>query len=167
MKKQVKLDEEFQKIINDIITNKEFLRRKEFLHHGDISVYEHSLKVSYKAYKMAKFWHTDYESAAIAGLLHDFYEKPWQEDKTKHKFFEQHGFTHAKNSLVNTQKHFKEYLTPQIENAILRHMFPLNIIPPKYAIGWIVTLSDKIVSLEVFRYPSKLLMLIGISKRKK
>lgn len=160
------IDKEYAQIVNEIINHPEFQKRKKFLHHGDISVYEHSLKVSQKAYSIAKFFHADYKSAAIAGLLHDFYEKPWQEDKEKHKFFEQHGFTHAKNSYDNAHKYFKEYMNPQIENAILRHMFPLNIKPPKYKVGWIVTLADKLVSLEVFKYPSKLLMLLGIKTNK-
>ncbi len=161
-----KNDKEFEKIVNEIITDPEFQKRKKFLHHGDISVYEHSLKVSKKAYSIAKFFHADCKSAAIAGILHDFYEKPWQEDVEKHKFFEQHGFTHAKNSYKNAQKYFKNYLNPQIENAILCHMFPLNIKPPKYKVGWIVTLADKLVSLEVFKYPSKLFMLLGIKIHK-
>ena len=88
-----------------------------------------------------------------------------QEDKEKHKFFEQHGFTHAKNSLNNCHKYFNQYLNVEIEDAILRHMFPLNIKPPKYKIGWVVTLADKMVSMEVFKYPKMLLLLLGIRIR--
>ena len=162
--KKKEFDPEFMSIIYDIICHEEFQKRKKFAHHGEISVYEHSLKVSYRSYKIAKFFHLNYHDAAIAGILHDFYERPWQEIKEKQKFFEQHGFTHAQNSLNNCRKYFKQYLNLQIENAILRHMFPLNIRPPRYRIGWVVTTADKIVSLEVFRYPRKLLNLIGIKK---
>ena len=164
MKKKEYIDTEFNNITNNIVKHEEFQKRKNFAHHGDISVYEHSLKVAYRSYKIAKFFHINYQDAAIAGLLHDFYEKPWQEIKEKQKFFQQHGFTHARNSLENCRKYFNEYLNPQIENAILRHMFPLNIRPPRYKIGWVVTISDKIVSLEVFKYPKKLLNLIGLKK---
>ena len=165
MKRKEKKDLEYNLIIKDIINSEEFQKRKNFSHHGKISVYDHSLSVSKKAYKIAKFFKLDYKSAAIAGLLHDFYEKPWQDDKTKYPFFKQHGFTHAQNALINSQKYYHEYLNETIENAILRHMFPLNIVPPKYKVGWIVTLSDKIVSMEVFKYPSMLLLLLGIKIR--
>ena len=40
---------------------------------------------------IAKKLKVDYKSAAIGGLLHDFYTKPWQEDTEKKKFFEKHG----------------------------------------------------------------------------
>ena len=167
MKAKIKADYENEKIIKEIINHPEFQRRKDFKHHGDISVYEHSLKVSQKAYSLAHLFKVNPLDAAIAGLLHDFYEKPWQEDTEKHKLLKKHGFTHAKNALKNAQKYFKEYLTPEIENAISQHMFPLNKIPPKHKVGWVVNLADKIVSFEVFKHPSKLPGLVGIKIKKK
>ena len=160
-------EEEFETIIKKIKNSEEFQKRKQYKHHDKITVYDHSLNVSKKAYRIAKIFHTDYKSAAIAGLLHDFYENPWQEDNTKRKFFQKHGFTHAKNALYNSKKHFEEYMKPKIENAILRHMFPLNIRPPKYSTGWIVTLADKIVSLEVFKHPKSWPRLVGIKIKRK
>ena len=162
-----KKDKEFEGIISEILNKHEFQKRKKYKHHDKITVYDHSLSVSWKAYKIAKLFHCDYKSAAIAGILHDFYEYPWQEDTVKRKFFKKHGFTHAENALINSRRYYKEYLNPKIENAILRHMFPLNIVPPKYATGWIVTLADKIVSFEVFKYPKSWLSLIGIRKKSK
>ena len=44
MKKEEK--KEFYKIVASIINNKEFQRRKTFKHHGDESVFDHSLKVA-------------------------------------------------------------------------------------------------------------------------
>ena len=44
-------------------------------------------------------------------------------------------------------------------------MFPLNKIPPKYAEGWIVNIADKYVSLEVFKHPKSLPMLVGIKRK--
>ena len=34
-------------------------------------------------------------------------------------------------------------ISPKEENIILRHMFPLTPVPPKYKEGWVVTLCDK------------------------
>ena len=50
----------------------EFLKLKKCEHHG-ISRFDHSLKVSYKAYKFAKKNNLDYKAVAVGGLLHDFF----------------------------------------------------------------------------------------------
>lgn len=85
MKKQ-NLPEEFIEIISPILEHPEFQRRKTYAHHGKVSVYEHCLAVSYVAYRFAKKVNADYRSAAIGGLLHDFYDSPWQENTQKKKF---------------------------------------------------------------------------------
>jgi uncharacterized protein len=41
-------------------------------------------------------------------------------------------------------------MNKRISNIILRHMFPLNIVPPRYIEGWVVTYVDKKVSMDVF-----------------
>ena len=134
--------------------NKEFIKRKEYNHHYNESVYEHSLKVSFDAFCIAKKYKLDYKSVAIAGLLHDFYDKPWQEDKEKKPFLKKHGFVHAYEAKINANKYFKEYMNPKIENCIERHMFPLNKIPPKYLEGWLIVLVDKADSMEFLIHPS-------------
>ena len=50
----------------------EFLELKKCEHHG-ISRFEHSIKVSYNAYKFAKKHNLDYKEVAVGGLLHDFF----------------------------------------------------------------------------------------------
>lgn len=158
---------EWEEIVYPILTSKIFFKRRTFRHHGDITVYEHCIHVSRMSYRIAKKLHLDYKSAAIAGLLHDLYTTPWQEDTTKKPFFEQHGFTHARDALKNSQRYFGNYLNPKIENAILRHMFPLNITPPRYSTGYIVTLADKIISLEVITQPEVIVKTFGFYKRSK
>ena len=49
-------------------------------------------------------------------------------------------------------------MNKKVENIILRHMFPLNIVPPKYLESWLITLTDKYVSLEVVPYLLKKLV---------
>ena len=147
-------EEEFLDIVNPILNNKEFLRRKKYKHHGNTSVYEHSFAVSYYAYMMAKKLHLNRKkirNVAIAGMLHDFYYKDWTKIKEKKPLFQRHGFVHAKEAKDNSIKHFPSLMNKRIENAIERHMFPLNITPPKYIEGWLVTISDKYVSMDVIK----------------
>lgn len=156
---------EYYNIIYDILKNSEFQKRKKYKHHGDITVYDHSLAVSKLSYIIAKKLKCDYKSAAIGGLLHDFYKEPWQENKEKKSFFKKHGFTHAKDAMDNSYIYFNNLMNSKIENIILRHMFPLNKIPPKYIEGWIVNLSDKYISLEVFKNYKFLYRLLGLKSR--
>ena len=145
---------EYYEIIHEILQSDEFQKRKQYKHHGDISVYDHSLAVSKLAYLLAKKMNKDYKSAAIGGLLHDFYDKPWQDNNEKKPLLKKHGFVHAKEALKNSQKYFKEYMNDIIENSIERHMFPLNITPPKYIEGWLLVLIDKVDSIDFLIHPS-------------
>ena len=142
----------------------EFLKRKKFHHHENESVYDHSMAVSYSAYKYAKKHKLDYKSVAIGGLLHDFYYKDWQINKEHKSFFKMHGFVHAREALENSKKYFPQLMNAKVEDIIVKHMFPLNIIPPKYKESWIVSISDKIVSLEAIKEPVFFLALFGIKK---
>ena len=155
---------EYYKITQEIINHPEYKKRKEYAHHGDVTVYDHSISVSKLGYKIAKKLKCDYKSVAISGLLHDFYLEPWQTSKEKKPFFKRHGFVHAKEAYDNSIKYFPEYMDNKTLNSILRHMFPLNKIPPKYLEGWIITVADKIVSTEVILNPSFFKYLVGFRK---
>lgn len=155
---------EYYRIVNKVLNHPEFQRRKMYEHHGPITVYDHSLAVSKTAYYLAKLLRRDYEAAALGGLLHDFYYNPWQNQTEKKPFFEKHGFVHAREARDNARKYFPEYMNPKVENVILRHMFPVNKIPPKYIEGWIVTLADKYVSCEVIFHPTFFKYLVGFRR---
>ena len=162
------LDSEYLSIVSNILNNEEFMRRKEYKHHGDISVYDHSLRVSYLSYKFAKkFKNVNEKDVAVGGLLHDFYYKPWMNDTGKRKFFKKHGFVHAREALENSKIFFSDELNIVREDIILKHMFPLNIRLPKYKESWIITLFDKLVSLEVIKEPSFFISLFNINFKKK
>lgn len=130
---------------SEIITSEEFLQEKNFSHHGNISVYEHSIQVArysvFLADKMKK--NIDRQSLIRGALLHDYYLYDWHIRDKSHRL---HGLFHAKTSYNNASRDFD---INQIEkDIILRHMFPLNLIPPKTQEGWLVCLADKIVSIE-------------------
>ena len=124
------------------------------------------MEVSFKSYKYAYKCYANVKVCAIGGLLHDFYPYAWQYSEElnnydssylerlsrKESFFKKHGFTHAKEAYYNYLKYFKEYEDERVSNCIIRHMFPLNIIPPKYLESWIVTIADKSASLKDTAY---------------
>lgn len=165
MKRVLDKNSDYYKIIKGIIEAPEFIKRKNYRHHGEISVYEHSISVSMVSYLVAQKINIQFGKqifnevdVAVGGILHDFYYNDYTKDKTKKPFFKQHGFVHAREALENSKIHFPEYLNKRIENIIVRHMFPLNIIPPKYKEAWLITMVDKYVSMEVFPYLCKKLV---------
>lgn len=160
---------DFEIIVKEIINSSEFEKRKTYEHHYNESVYQHSMKVGYLSYKICKKLKLDYQSAAIGGLLHDFYEEPWLINgkcniKEKQPLFKKHGFTHAKNGAENAKKYYPQLVNKNVENIIQRHMFPLNITPPKYLEGWVVVLVDKYVSLSIFKQIKFLPKYLGFEK---
>ena len=149
------LIKEHHEIIKDIIKHPEYQKRKKFAHHYNESVYEHCYRVSFDAFCFAKKHKLNYKDAAIAGILHDFYYKPWQDNIDRNvPLFKKHGFVHAHEALENSRKYFGDYLNPVIENAIERHMFPLNKVPPKHKIGWLIVVIDKKDSMSFMAHPS-------------
>ena len=161
LKKNSKKDQEYLKIVKNILDSPEFLKRKEFMHHYNESVYAHVLKVSYDCYRIGKKFKLDYKALAIAGLLHDFYPHPWQVKKRSTPFFKKHGFVHAHEARVNAEKFFPELMNEKIASMIETHMFPLNICLPKSKEAWLLTLVDKADSLEFLMHP---LLFTGIKK---
>ena len=159
--------QEFLDIVSPIINNEEFLKRKNYAHHENESVYDHSMKVAFSSYLCAKKLKLDYKSVAIGGLLHDFYYEDWQNKHVHKKFFQMHGFVHARQALENSKKVFPELMNKKIENIILRHMFPLNIVPPKYKESWIVSIMDKKCSMYILKYPKSYLKYIGVRRSHK
>lgn len=158
--------DEYYNLIKPVLTNKEFLRRKNFPHHGDITVFDHCLAVSWLAFKLAKRFSGNVQDAAIGGLLHDFYPTPWQDKPKQNHFREAHGFVHAREAYQNVQKFFPEYTNDRIKDIIEKHMFPLNPALPRYRETWFVTLADKYVSLEIFKHPKNLHRYIGLGAKK-
>lgn len=159
---------EYEDFLKVILEHPEFIKRKEFQHHENESVYDHCIKVSKLAYKIAKKLRIkNPEEVAIGALLHDFYDRPWQNNAEKVKFFKQHGFIHAAQAAENAKKYFPDLMNHRIEDMIRKHMFPLNIKPPRYIGSWIVNISDDIISMNIFLHPRSLLKYIGIKNKKK
>ena len=91
------------------------------------------------------------EKSLVRGaLLHDYFLYDWHTGGDK-----LHGLHHAARALENAEKDFD---LGDIERDIIkRHMFPLNIRPPKYRESWIVCLADKICAANEFFAARRLL----------
>ncbi len=131
---------EFKEIIKDIAKNPNVLALKERTQHKNSSRYYHCICVSYYTYYICKKLNLDYVSAARGAMLHDFYYYDWRDKKVEgQKKF--HAFRHPRIALHNAEDIFE--LNDIEKDIILKHMWPLTIIPPSYKESYIVTLVDK------------------------
>ena len=135
----VKKDKEYKKIVKDIFRNVEFKKLFNIEHHG-ISRMEHSIKISYYSYKIAKKLKMDYVSVARGGLLHDFF-LDGDERNGKRKFCD--TFVHPKKALNTASAIFD--LSEIEKDIIVSHMFPIYKAIPKYKESVLVNLVDKTV----------------------
>lgn len=115
--------------------------------HGRISCFEHSTAVAYVSVWLAVSMgiNIDNRSLIRGALLHDYFLYDWHDYDKSHRL---HGFVHARIALTNASRDF--CLNDIEKDIIARHMFPLNITPPKYVESGIVCLADKLCAgLEV------------------
>ena len=183
---------EWINIIHEILFNDEFQKRNFMEHHPHprMTVIDHSSHVSFDSFLQTRKKRMSLEiqkNVAIAGELHDFYTKGWipteklellgepyninfTDKKPKEKWNETHFFSHPKDALKNSQEYFPHLLNEVIEDAILRHMFPINSpwIAPKFTEGKIVCITDTKLTLNIvwaiFDKKSRDDMLRGIFK---
>jgi uncharacterized protein len=134
---------EFITFITPIIENEKIKRMDKYIQHGSTSCLEHCIAVAFISFYIAKKLHIccDYNSLIRGALLHDYFLYDWHIKDDSHKW---HGFHHAHKALMNATRDFD--LTLIEMDIIEKHMFPLNIRPPKYRESCIVSLADKICS---------------------
>lgn len=133
-------DEEFYSYIQDIVHHPVVVRMKKYSHHGTTSCYQHSLNVSYYNYRLCKALGLDAKSAARAGILHDLFLYDWHmHARQTGKHF--HGLTHPWEALHNARKYFP--VNDLEREMILKHMWPLTVVPPSNRESWIICLTDK------------------------
>lgn len=128
----------------DIIRHRHMQIERSCYQHGVVTTFAHSIRVAclsvYCADRLHLWGVVDLRSLIRAALLHDYFLYDWHDwDGGSHRL---HGFTHPRTSLRNAMRDFD--LNEIERNSILRHMFPLTPIPPRYVEGYLVTLADKL-----------------------
>ncbi len=143
---------EYLTLVRDILNNENFSQIENIKHHNSNRL-EHSLKVSYIAYKISKKLKLDYISVARAGLLHDFYLDRTKDYKNFYKKIKLFANSHPKDAVYNASLYFD--LNDKEIDIILTHMFPLNLQVPKYLESWIINMTDSVISIYEFGHKFK------------
>lgn len=142
----IEKDIEYKDIVNHILSSDDFNKIKKFEHHG-VTRFDHSLKVSYYSYKIAKVLKLDVEDVARGGLLHDFFISN-EERSAKERFIS--TFVHPKKAVKHADEIFN--ISEKEQDIIRTHMFPVNFAVPRYVESWLVGFVDKAVAIGEFSH---------------
>jgi len=129
---------EFMSCVGDIMQDEKVLKLDEHVQHCNTSRLQHSVNVAYYSFLICRFFGWDYRSAARAGLLHDMFYYDW---RVKKCYRSHHASWHPRIAYDNAKKLCD--LNEIEKDAILKHMWPCTLVPPKYKESYVVTFVDK------------------------
>lgn len=134
---------EFMDCISDIYYNEKIQKLDDYEQHCHTSRLQHSINVAYYSFIVCKFFGWDYRSAARAGIMHDMFYYDWRVKNPTRKC--NHAAWHPRVAYDNARKITE---VNEIEkDAILKHMWPCTLVPPKYKESYVVTFADKLCAV--------------------
>jgi len=144
-------DIKFYALVQDIAENPVYEGLKKY-HHHQHNIYDHSIRVSYISYRtgvfLCNYMKINISDLTRGAMLHDFFLYDWRKEKPASGKL--HAFEHPKEALSNSITNFSP-ISKMERDIILKHMWPINIIPPRYFETLIVATVDKYVAaIEVF-----------------
>lgn len=129
--------EYIHEFVSDIVQYEKYQKLKTFNHHWEFSIFDHCVNVAYYSYIISRFLNLDYISTVRAAMLHDFFLYDWKTHKPKEGI---HGKVHPMIAYNNAVERFN--INEKEKDIIIKHMFPITKIPPKYLESWIVCIVD-------------------------
>ena len=133
-------------LVRPLLDTDEVQSMGQWNHHFGVTTFEHSLFVSYVAFRIARKLHMDYYAAARAGLLHDLYlYSPYRSDSHPGN----QCFYHPIAALENAKALVPD-LTDAEQNSIVSHMWPLAYHMPRCKLAFVISFADKLcATLEI------------------
>ena len=147
-------EREYAACVADLLNSDEVLWMKNIRHHHFVTCYEHSLFVSYVAYRLARHWNIDAREAARAGLLHDLF---LYDPRDKTQYEGNQCFAPPVAALKNASRLTE--LSEAEADAIVTHMWPLAKKMPRYKVSYVVNMADKLCAVIEGAYLYRLMKL--------
>lgn len=142
--------ESYLNCVNDLLSTQQVNSMKQWDHHFFTTTYDHSLFVSYFAFRLARRLKCDYEMTARMGLLHDLFLYDGH-DRCAHPGNQ--CFDHPIAALKNARELVD--LNEKEANIIVSHMWPLAKTMPRSKEALIVNISDKLCAILEISYLSQ------------
>lgn len=121
---------------------------KKYLHHADVTTFDHVMNVVYASYRMSKVLklNVDVKSLVVGAFLHDYYLYDCKHEESRGKY---HRYRHPKIALKNAEELYE--LNDKEKNIITSHMWPLTITKlPKSKEAFLICLVDKYCAIGEF-----------------
>ncbi|MBO4396855.1 MAG: HD domain-containing protein [Eubacterium sp.] len=131
-------------VIGEYLDSPYVRRMKNYIQHGNVTTYRHSVNVVKMAYLLNEKFHlnADLEVLLTAALLHDFYLYDWHDRPTG----DLHGYRHPARAVKNAVRIFG--VNDRVQAAIRTHMWPLTFFSiPKSKEAYILCYADKLTSM--------------------
>ena len=89
----------------NLLISDKLRRERQFLQHGVINVFHHSISVALVSMYISKLFNLNVDQTSLirGALLHDYFLYDWHHKDCSHRW---HGYTHAKRALDNAEKDF-------------------------------------------------------------
>lgn len=131
---------------DDIMHSDNFQSTRDYVQHGTIPVHRHCMDVAQYSLMLNRRLgiHCKERDLVRGALLHDYFLYDWH-NKNRDNYQRLHGFYHPGIALKNAQKEYN--LTPRERDIIVKHMWPLTVVPPMCREAWVVTAADKYCSI--------------------
>ena len=110
-----------------------------FAQHSEINRLDHVRSVAFLTYIYCKEHSLDVRTATRAAIMHDLTYYDWHDGDWSHR---PHGYRHPAFAMKNAAE-LDPTLNEKGRFIILRHMWPLTVVPPASKEGWAVSLIDK------------------------
>ncbi len=139
----------FADLSKKLCDDKDFCRMKEYVAHGSINVYQHSINVAKLAYllKSRMKLKTDDRVLVEGALLHDFYLYDWHDAEIGLSFSKLHGYTHPFTACKNAISYYG--IDDSTQEVIRCHMWPLTLRSlPRSKEAILVCIADKVCALK-------------------
>jgi uncharacterized protein len=132
----------YTRAVDGLLTHDAVQSMKAYRHHYFVNCYEHSVSVSYVAFRMARALRMDASAAARGGLLHDLYLYDADDLALKKWAAALH---HPAVALENAENVCA--LSDKERNIILAHMWPVATAMPRSGEAAVVCAADKVCAV--------------------
>ncbi len=147
-KEEAAIETEFLETAAPLLDNPTVKALSQYNHHKGKTRLDHVKEVAWLSFLLGKRFSLDCRSIVRGALLHDLFFYDWLREGPRF-----HGFRHHTISLKNARKITS--LSRKEEDIIKKHMWPLTIIPPRYAESFVVSFVDTFCSVRDYLRSSK------------